>query len=319
VPWRPAPVPRRLAPALRRLAPALRRLAPALRRVVALPWRVVALLAAAAVVLTACASARAAPQQATDTAMRTTIHAIRAGGRTRTWVQITPLVTQARSVPIIVVLSGISATTGAEIARDGLLDLVATGRAELVYPNAIGKSWNAGGCCGTAQKEHVNDLAFLQALVPKVDPGHRRPLYLAGYSNGGRLAYQVACTDPSLIDGIAVVKAMPDAGCVVSRPVSVLQIDSTNDYAVPYQPGDHGKEHPPATVEVADLHSVDHCAAPAAVASHGSLKLTTWRGCAHGTRLSFAVYTGGKHSWPLGGRGTPSAATLIWGFASGSG
>lgn len=248
-----------------------------------------------------------------STPTSTTTHAIIAGGRIRSWVQITPSGGGTGSEPIIVVLSGISATTSQEMTRDGLLGLPATGRAELIYPVSVSESWNAGGCCGVAAQQNVDDTGFLQALVADVDPGHSRPIFLAGYSNGGRLAYTIAATDPALFDAYAVVKAMPDPGFVVSKPVSILQIDSTNDYAVPYQPGDPGTEQPAATTEVARLRAVDGCPASSTPVPQGSVQVTTW-GCQDQTRIGFAVYTGGGHGWPAGTADTPSAASLIWGF-----
>ena len=248
-----------------------------------------------------------------STPTSTTTQAIIAGGRIRSWVQITPLGAGTGSEPIIVVLSGVNATTDQEMARDGLLGLPAAGSAELIYPVPVSESWNAGGCCGAAAQQNVDDTGFLQALVTKVDPGHSRPIFLAGYSNGGRLAYTIAATDPALFDAYAVVKADPDPGIVVSKPFSILQIDSTNDYAVPYQPGDPGTEQPAATTEVARLRAVDGCPAPSTTVSQGSVRVTTW-GCQDQTRITFAVYTGGGHGWPAGAAGTPSAASLIWGF-----
>lgn len=247
----------------------------------------------------------------------TTTHAIIAGGRIRSWVQITPRGAETGSEPIVVVLSGVNATTDQEMARDGLLGLPAAGSAELIYPVPISESWNAGGCCGAAAQQNVDDIGFLQALVADVDPGHSRPIFLAGYSNGGRLAYTIAATDPALFDAYAVVKAVPDPGVVVSEPVSILQIDSTNDYAVPYQPGDPGTEQPAATTEVARLRAVDGCPTSSTTVSQGSAQVTTW-GCQDQKRIAFAVYTGGGHSWPAGTAGTPSAASLIWGFFRGT-
>jgi polyhydroxybutyrate depolymerase len=248
-----------------------------------------------------------------STPTSTTTHAIVADGRIRSWVQITPLGAETGSEPIIVVLSGVNATTDQEMARDGLLGLPAAGSAELIYPVPVSESWNAGGCCGVAAQQNVDDVGFLQALVANVDPGHNRPIFLAGYSNGGRLAYTIAATDPALFDAYAVVKAMPDPGVVVSKPVSILQIDSTNDYAVPYQPGDPGTEQPAATTEVARLRAVDGYPAPSTTVSQGSVQVTTW-GRQDQTRIAFAVYTGGGHGWPAGTASTPSAASLIWGF-----
>lgn len=176
------------------------------------------------------------------------------------------------------------------------------------------ESWNAGGCCGEAATEKIDDVGFLKALVAQVDPGHRRPIDVVGYSNGGRLAYRIACSAPGLFDATAVVKAMPEPGCVVTRPLTILQIASTNDTAVPYQPGDRGRETPAATTEVARLHAADGCTLPPTAATRGSMRLVTWSDCKNGTRLGFAVYRGGGHSFPQPTRSTPDGASVIWAF-----
>lgn len=56
----------------------------------------------------------------------------------------------------------------------------------------------------------------LKALVAKVDPGHARQIYLVGYSNGARLAFRVACDEPTLFDGYASVKGGPTSGCLIA-------------------------------------------------------------------------------------------------------
>jgi len=244
-------------------------------------------------------------------------YSMKIGSLTRQWVQLTASGTLPAADPIIVVLSGINATTKQEIGRDHLTSYVQAGQAELVYPVGYEKSWNAGGCCGKAAKADVNDVAFIEALVASVDPGHGHPLDLVGYSNGGRLAYRIACTDPSLVNQFAVVKAMPQPGCEPAKPVSLLQVDSTDDKQVPYQPGDKGKESPPATVQVARLESADGCTTQTTTQARGILHLTTWPDCADGTRLAFAVYHGGGHSFPQASGATPSAAAVIWSFFGG--
>jgi polyhydroxybutyrate depolymerase len=266
----------------------------------------------------ACTNSASAAREASAPKETTSRHEIKVGGLTRSWEQLSPGGAGSEATPIIVVLSGRNATTSEEVARDGLAPLVSAGRAELVYPVGIGKSWNAGGCCGAAAQQNVNDVAFLQALVAQVDPGHSRPIYLVGYSNGGRMAYRMACTDPQLFNATAVVKAMPEPGCNVTQPVSFLQIDSTNDPHVAYQPGDPGTESPAATTEVTRLRSADEITQPAQVVTRGSLQLQTWGKGQRGTRLAFATYHGGQHSWPAGDAKTPSAADVIWSFFSGA-
>ena len=175
-------------------------------------------------------------------------------------------------------------------------------------------SWNAGGCCGAAAQRDVDDVAFIKSLVAAVDPGHRHPVYVVGYSNGGRLAYKLACSAPGLFDAAAVVKADPDPGCVVSRPLTILQIAALDDTAVPYAPGDKGRESPPATVQVAALRAVDGCSDSSAKTPHSAMTLTTWADCSSGARVGFAVWNSGGHGFPWPQGSTPSAAQVIWSF-----
>jgi poly(3-hydroxybutyrate) depolymerase/peptidoglycan/LPS O-acetylase OafA/YrhL len=253
------------------------------------------------------------------TSMVRSVYTMDVSGRTRQWVQLDPGSGLTGSEPIIVVLAGVNATVNQEITRDHLTGYVQAGKAELVYPVGYEESWNAGGCCGHAAKADVDDVTFLEALVAGVDQGHKHPIDLVGYSNGGRLAYRIACTVPDLVDQIAVVKAAPEPGCVVQRPVTLLQIASTDDTAVPYQPGDKGTESPAATVQVARVKAADGCSDHQEVTTRGSLTLTTWQACENATRLGFAVYYGGTHSFPQPEGATPSGAAVIWAFFTNSG
>jgi polyhydroxybutyrate depolymerase len=235
-------------------------------------------------------------------------------GLKRSYEVIAPVKAPPKSVPVIVVLSGIGATVHGEIGRDDLLGYATANKAELVYPVGYGESWNAITCCGEAATKNVNDLAFLQALVAKVDPGHARSVYLVGYSNGARMAYRVACDNPALFDGYAMVKGAPTPGCNMRKPVTVLQLASVDDPEIPYQPGDKGLEPLAMTTLVADLHAAGKCSAKSAVTHSGSMTLTTWPACGNGTRLGFAVWKGGVHSFPRPPGSIPAASQVIWSF-----
>jgi polyhydroxybutyrate depolymerase len=244
----------------------------------------------------------------------TATYSMRVGGMTRTWEQIAPVGALPRSAPVVVVLSGVAEPVSGEITRDRLVPYVNAGLAELVYPVGYKESWNAGGCCGKAAAANVDDIGFLKALVARVDPGHRHPVDVVGYSNGGRLAYRMACSAPGIFDATAVIKATPMPDCVVSRPLKILQIDSLDDTAVPYQPGDPGKETPAATVEVARLRATDGCTGNPVLAVHSTMTLTTWSDCASGERVGFAVWDTGGHDFPPPKGKTPGAAAVIWSF-----
>jgi polyhydroxybutyrate depolymerase len=245
----------------------------------------------------------------------TTTYSMKVGNLTRSWEVIAPTAKLAKSAPIVVVLSGIAATTSDEITRDRLVPYVDADKLELVYPVSYRESWNAIGCCGAAASKNVNDVAFLEALVPKVDPGRTRPIYFVGYSNGGRMAYRLECTDPSLFNGMVAVKADPMPGCVVTKPQNVLVFAALDDPWVPYKPGEKGKETPPATVQIARLQKDLKCSSKATTVKHGDMTLYTWS-CADGKTLQWALYQSGGHNFPPPNNSQPGADQLIWSFIS---
>jgi polyhydroxybutyrate depolymerase len=148
-----------------------------------------------------------------------------------------------------------------------------------------------------------------------VDPGHARPVYVVGYSNGARLAYRVACTDPGLFDAYAAVKGGPSPSCMVREPVTIAQLASLDDPESAYKPPATSSKNPiPVTTLVSRLHATDQCPAGHAVTHSGSMTLDTWSGCADGTRLALATWTGGVHSFPRPPASVPAAAQVIWSF-----
>jgi polyhydroxybutyrate depolymerase len=255
---------------------------------------------------------------AAQPATRVTTYQLKVAGLDRRYEIIAPATPLSAKAPVIVMLSGIDATVALEISRDGLVPYAAAGMAELVYPVAFDESWNAlGGCCGAAAVHKVNDVAFLKALVAKVDPGRRRPVYLAGYSNGGRLAYRIACADPRLFDAYAMVKGGPTKGCVLRTPVTIAQLAAVNDPEVPYRPGVKGREPTAATTLVYRLRVLDRCTSRFTVERPGDLTLTrwaAWTGCATGKRVAFAVWQAGGHSFPRPPLSDPAASQVLWSF-----
>jgi polyhydroxybutyrate depolymerase len=242
-------------------------------------------------------------------------YSMQVGHRTRQYEVIAPNAALARSAPIIVVLSGAAVTTSVEITRDRMAPYADAGQAEIVYPVAVKESWNAIGCCDGAARENVNDVGFIKALVPRIDPGRKRPVYLVGYSVGGRLAYRLACTDPTLFDGLAAVKADPMPGCVVTKPMNVIVLSSLDDKYVPFKPGEKGKETPPATVQIARLHQDMGCGRTPTVVKHGPVTYRSWS-CADLKRLAWAVWPTGGHNFPPPAAHSPGAGQLIWSFVS---
>jgi len=261
------------------------------------------------------AAASTASARSARAAVSTRTYSLTAGGRTRSYVVFAPVTALPKSAPVIVMLSGYGSTVAQEESRDQLLPYATAGKAEVVYPVAVGMSWNAGGCCGYASTHQVDDLAFLKALVAKVNPGGKRAVFVVGYSNGARLAYRVACTDPGLFTGYAMVKGVPTPSCAPPKPVNLIQLASFDDPEIPYQPGDHGlKGVEPVTTLTAQLHAAEKCTARSAAARYGSTVVTTWKSCGNGKLLALALWRVGVHSFPRPPGSKPAASQVIWSF-----
>ncbi len=82
-------------------------------------------------------------------------------------------------------------------------------------------------------------LDEIQAQV-KIDP---RRVYFVGHSNGGFMAYRMACQLSSRVAAIVSLAGATfadDTKCLASAPVSVLQIHGTADATIAYGGGANG-------------------------------------------------------------------------------
>lgn len=117
----------------------------------------------------------------------------------------------------------------------------------VVYPDGSGRmgrrllTWNAGGCCGFAMREEVDDVAFARAVVEDVARRaaiDRTRVYATGHSNGAMMAYRIAAEAPDLVAAIAPVGgAMQLEPFAATRPVPVLHIHSVDDPRALYAGG----------------------------------------------------------------------------------
>jgi polyhydroxybutyrate depolymerase len=105
--------------------------------------------------------------------------------------------------------------------------------------------WNATDACCDFQGTGVNDADYLRSVIEEIAETFavdRKRIYLVGVSNGGFMAYRMACQHADLIAGIASVAGMTFLGsnCQPSQPVHILHIHGTADTTVPYAGGSMG-------------------------------------------------------------------------------
>ncbi len=256
----------------------------------------------------------------------TTTVTMREGGMIRSYVLVRPSKSNGAMLPVLVVLHGRDASPQAEEQRTGFVPVV--GQAILVYPAGYDESWNAGTCCGGAQTAGVDDVGFITAVVHQVltsqSDADASRVYLAGYSNGGKMALRMACTSSKLFAGIAAygaVSALPCAtpGATTPQAVSVLEVASTGDPELSISPSQqpivqNGFTEPSVEELTSWFRAADGCPAGPAKRVQGMVTTTLWAACTSGDRVQLSLYQGGDHGWPVGGGLTPSAEELMWGF-----
>jgi polyhydroxybutyrate depolymerase len=199
-------------------------------------------------------------------------------------------------------------------------------------PDGVFATWNAGACCGAAQRNGVDDVGFVREVIQRVerqasiDP---KRVFATGMSNGAMMAWRLACEAPE-IRAVAPVEGTDNTtSCRPAHPVAAIEFHAADDPNVRFNGGvGVGPSHVdfasvPATQ--AKWVAIDH-------ADTGAKRVLTVSG-AHcdlhrakpgGAPVELCVTDTGGHSWPGGGsrqgRKRPSLAIsandLMWNFFS---
>ncbi|MBU0790855.1 MAG: hypothetical protein KKC55_10280 [Gammaproteobacteria bacterium] len=196
--------------------------------------RVLPLIAAA--LLAAC---QAPPAKADDATLteRTLAH----GGETRSYEVFVPPQHRDNLKGLVVALHG-GLGNGAIMAKQSGFNAAATRHGfAVVYPDGIGRGWNAGTCCGKPAERNIDDVGFIKALVAV----ERERLGLSadkvfgtGFSNGAMLLHRIVCEAPGTFAAIAPVSGGPMfEQCKQPNPVAALFIQGREDNRIPWDGG----------------------------------------------------------------------------------
>jgi polyhydroxybutyrate depolymerase len=264
---------------------------------------------------------------------------IESGGRTRTYyVHTPPGYDGSEKIPLVMVLHGGGGNAESAEKMSGMSDKADAVNFLVVYPDGTGgvgdhfHTWNSGVCCGYAEKNNVDDVAFLRALLDKLEYEYavdQKRVYVTGISNGGMMAYRVACTMSDRIAAIAPVAGALDPGCNPSAPVSVIAFHGTEDENVPYNGGvgkkqiDGPRDYKSVAFAIDFWVKRDGCNPAPKKSVEGTLHGETYSGCKNGTAVVLDTVEGQGHAWPGGDRiiklldkpdPTVKATDLMWFF-----
>ncbi|MBI3769057.1 MAG: hypothetical protein HY271_11280 [Deltaproteobacteria bacterium] len=265
--------------------------------------------------------------------------------RTRTYlVHVPPTYDGHTPLPVVLVLHGGLSNAETTVRFTALSDKADQAGFLAVYPSGTGRlpralTWNGGSCCGYAEREHVDDVAFVRALLDDlithftIDP---KRVYATGISNGGIMGYRLAAELSDRIAAIASVSGPIGTEAIhPSRPVSIMHFHGTADEFAPFAGGSGRKSlssiHFHSVAEsIAAWVKADGCAEkpavtalPAAPGDDTRVRSETYAPCRDGAEVILYVVEGGGHTWPgreprLGFLGTStrsvSANNRMWEF-----
>ncbi len=239
---------------------------------------------------------------------------ILSGGITRSYEIFRPS-SQRGPVPAVILLHG-GGGTAAQLERFTDFDRVAASAGIVaIYPQGLDHNWNDHR--GTAAQSEADDRRFLldliRALAAKgvVDASH---VYIAGISNGGLMALDMACNYADRIAGAGIIAAsLPaDYRCTPARALPVIFFHGTEDKFIPFAGGriagqfsaDRGSVVS-AQATIAFFAEANGCKTrdsrdlPDSVPPDGThVTIYRYDNCLPGGALESVVIEGGGHSWP---------------------
>jgi polyhydroxybutyrate depolymerase len=167
------------------------------------------------------------------------------GGVRPAELKVPPALTPGKQYPLLVVLHGFGASGFVQTAYFGVGGLPGADQALLIAPDGIednsGKQfWNADPNCCDFNGKMPDDVAYIGGLIDDIKdewPVDPNQVFILGHSNGGYMAYRMACERADVIAAVASLAgnaaSMPTT-CTPSEKVNVLHLHGTEDDIVPY-------------------------------------------------------------------------------------
>jgi polyhydroxybutyrate depolymerase len=238
------------------------------------------------------------------------------GGDRPAVLDVPPSFDDGRDYPLILALHGFGGNGFQHQAYFGLGKLVDMDEALMIAPDGITDSsgrqfWNADSQCCDFGGKNPDDVGYLGKLVDDIIaawPVDKKRVVIIGHSNGGYMAYRMACERPDVITaiaGLAGAASSTPSACTPGRSVNVLHIHGTADAVVPYSVAEPsvaqwtGHGGCGATLTAGAMHDLDNTLA-------GSETQALTAACPAGVAVELWKMEGGSHIPNFGPGFTPA-------------
>jgi len=232
-----------------------------------------------------------------------------------------------KKMALVLVLHGATQSPESAERMSGMSELADREDFLVAYPRGTGRlpTWNSGNCCGYALNNKIDDVAFIRALIDKLEreyPVDSKRVYVTGISNGAMMSFRLACDLSERVAAIAPVEGAQNLACRPSNRVSVLVFHGTADRLVPFDGGSTPfqvggrRTDTPVMDTVAFWAGKDGCSSAPVGQKTPAVHTTLYPDCQDGAGVQLYAIQGGRHMWPgtrLSGNDV-RATEIMWAF-----
>lgn len=240
---------------------------------------------------------------------------VSAAGETRDALVDQPASLAGSRAPVVLIFHGGGGSASWMVGKSKpLADRLKANGYVVVYMNGSARrdgqmlrTWNADHCCSYAQKQDVDDAAYVDAVIARLNqdgislPGQ---VFLLGHSNGAMLSYRIAGELKVPPRGIVAINGgmFADQPAIPAR-TSVFTLHTRDDEVVSFDGSEDKSERwrtaphlsfPDVEARLVDLKSCG----PAHIAMPSPTVGVHTHECAGGSRVVAVDSSRGGHEWP---------------------
>jgi polyhydroxybutyrate depolymerase len=191
----------------------------------------------------------------------------------------------------VVDLHGLASGAKLQFASSGFADLAEQEGFIVIYPEGVGRSWNAGIlCCVPASAMMVQDVDFIVATVNNIKRLYNideSRIYATGLSNGGAMVQRLGVEASDTFAAIVSYSQFLLVAPTPSSPMPLMEVHGYDDHIVPY---DGGSLFPSALENFETWRDADGCTGqPEQTLLNGDQsrdQCTTYHSCAGGVEVT---------------------------------
>lgn len=220
-------------------------------------------------------------------------------------------------LPVFMLLHGGGSNMHRVLRTSELSALAAEKKFILVVPNAIDGRWNDGRkiLYNNRTPSTADDIGFLTNLLTHTINYYQADaskVFIKGASNGGIMAFRMACEKSDFLTGIApIIASMPKNmlhNCAPSSPIKIVFIAGTDDPLMPFEGETEHTKEPMLSIDESVSFWAKHnnCPSPPTKERlpslenpfHSYVMRYTYHNCAKGGGISYYEIVGGGHHIP---------------------